>query len=119
LQALQAAIAAQLAVLGDAALTGTGQSSAQALGESVEEITQVLVRALVGEILAQGAGGGPLASLADQLNYDLTHLQGQHTAGMLHRIIEELARLHPQRLGPSKPVPRELPRPIADFTGRG
>jgi tetratricopeptide (TPR) repeat protein len=101
LQALEAGVAAQLAVLGDAGLTGTGESSVQALGVPVEEITETLVRNVLQEILARGAGGGPLSPLADQLNHDLTHLQ--------------LARLTEQR---APPVPRELPRPIADFTGR-
>jgi hypothetical protein len=119
LQALEAGIAAQLAGLGDAGLTGTGESSAQALGLPVERITETLVRNVVQEILARGASGGPLAPLADQLNHDLTHLQGQHTAGMLARILEELVRVTRQPTGAPQPVPRELPRPIADFTGRG
>jgi hypothetical protein len=86
LQALEAGIAARLAVLGDAELTGTGESSAQALGLAVEQIEQALVRNVIQEIFSRGARGGPLAPLADQLNHDLTHLQGQHTAGMLARI---------------------------------
>jgi hypothetical protein len=117
LQALETGIAAQLAVLGDAGLTGTGESSAQALGLPVELITQNLVRNVVQEILSRGAAGGPLAPLADQLNHDLTHLQGQHTAGMLARIVEELVRVNRQP-AIAQPVPRELPRPIGDFTGR-
>jgi hypothetical protein len=54
--------------------------------------------------------------LADQLNHDPTHLQGQHTAGMLARIVEELVRLTRQGAGAAQTVPRELPRPIADLT---
>jgi tetratricopeptide (TPR) repeat protein len=120
LQALESGIAAQLTMFGDADLTGIGESSAQALGLPVEKITETLVRNVVQEILARGAGGGPLAPLADQLNHDLTHLQGQHTAGMLARIVEELVRLTPQRAdAAAEQIPRELPRPIADFTGRG
>jgi tetratricopeptide (TPR) repeat protein len=111
LEGLQAAVAAQLAVLADPALSGTGVSSAQALGLPFEEITETLVRSVVEEIVARGAAGGPLALLANQLNHDLTHLQGQRAAGMLARIVE----LAPPA---SQPVPRELPRPVADFTGR-
>ncbi len=118
LDALQTGVAGQLAVLGDASMTGTGQSSAQALGLSVEVVTETLVRNVVQEILARGAGGGPLVPLADQLNHDLTHLQGQHTAGMLTRLVEELVRLKQPPATPAPPVSRELPRPIADFTGR-
>jgi tetratricopeptide (TPR) repeat protein len=118
LQALQTGVTAQLALLGDASVTGTGQSSAQVLGLPVERITETLVRNVVQEILVRGAGGGPLAPLADQLNHDLTHLQGQHTAGMLTRIGEELVRLTQSPVAPAQLVPRELPRPIGDFTGR-
>jgi hypothetical protein len=115
LQGLETGIAAQLAVLDDAGLTGTGESWTQALGLPVERITETLVRNVMRQILAGGAGGGPLAPLADQLNHDLTHLQGQHTAGMLARIAEELVRVTDQ---PVQQTPEELPRPIADSTGR-
>jgi tetratricopeptide (TPR) repeat protein len=118
LQALQAGIAAQLALLGDPTLTGTGQSSAQVLDLPVEQITETLIRNIVREILLRGAGGGPLAPLAAQLNHDLTHLQGQRTAGMLERVVQQLAQLT-GRLGQAAPaVPQELPRTAADFTGR-
>jgi tetratricopeptide (TPR) repeat protein len=117
LQVLQTGVTDQLALLDDASLTGTDQSSAQALGIPIERITETLIRNLLQEILARGVGGGPLAPLADQLNHDLSYLQGQHTVGMLARILEELASLgRPRAL--THPGPRELPRPIADFTGR-
>lgn len=92
LQALQAALAVQVAVLGDEGLTGTGQSSTEVLGLSVEEITQTLVDSVVQEIVARGAGGGPLAALANQLNHNLTQLQGERAAGMLARIADKLVR---------------------------
>jgi hypothetical protein len=38
-----------------------------------EKLTGYLVR----EIMFRGSGGGPLTPLAEQLNHDLTHLQGQ------------------------------------------
>lgn len=118
LHALERGIAAQLTVLGDATLTGTGESSAETLGLSVERITETLIRNIIKEILARGVGGGPLTPLADQLNHDVTHLQAQHTASMLSRIAEELARMTRQAATIAHRVPRELPRPIADFTGR-
>jgi hypothetical protein len=58
LQALEAGITAQLAMLGDASLTGTGESSAQALGLPVERITQTLVRNGIHEILSRGRAAG-------------------------------------------------------------
>ena len=118
LQALQAGITAQLAVLGDATLTGTGQSSAQVLDLPVERVTETLTSGVIREILLGGAGGGPLAPLAEQLNHDLTHLQGQHTAGMLDRVVQALAQLTRRADAAAPPAPRELPRPAADFTGR-
>ncbi len=118
LQALQAGNTAQLAVLGDATLTGTGQSSAQVLDLPVAQITETLTRNVIREVLLRGADGGALAPLAAQLNHDLTHLQGQHTAGMLDRIVQQLAQLTRRAGTPASPAPRELPRAAADFTGR-
>jgi tetratricopeptide (TPR) repeat protein len=104
LEALQTGVTAQLAVLGDVSLTGAGQSSAQALGLPLERITETLVRNVIQEIFARGARGGPLAPLADQVNHDLTHLQ--------------LLRLTQQHAAAAQPIPRDLRRRIADFTGR-
>jgi hypothetical protein len=44
---------------------------------------------LVQEVIFRGSGGGPLTPLADQLNHDLTHLQGQRIEGMLARLVGE------------------------------
>jgi hypothetical protein len=83
LEGLQAGVAARLAPLGDADVTGTPHSSAEILGVSVRSLTDLLTARLLQEILARGSSGGPLAPLADQLNHDLTHLQGQqHNAGL-------------------------------------
>ena len=38
---------------------------------------------VVFEIGLRGSGGGPLAALADQLNDDVNHLQGQRAEGAL------------------------------------
>jgi hypothetical protein len=89
LEGLQAGIAAQLAVLDDAELTGSGQSSADVLGVGGAVLADRLTGHLVREIIVRGSGGGPLAPLADQFNHELTHLQGQ-------RIEETLARLADQ-----------------------
>jgi hypothetical protein len=83
LQGLQAGVAARLAVLGDAELTGTGKSSAEVLGVTVTEVTETLVSNLLREIVISGASGGPLWPLADQLNHDLTHLQSQQQSASL------------------------------------
>lgn len=90
LEGLQRGIAAQLAVLDDASLTGTGQSSAEVLGIPVPVLTQTLTSYLTREILARGSHGGPLFALADQLNHDVTHLQGQRLEGMLAQLADEV-----------------------------
>ena len=83
LEALHAGVVERLSVLDDAAITGTGQSSAELLGVSGGVVAESLARHLVQEIMLRGSRGGPLAPLADQLNHDLTHLQGQRLEGML------------------------------------
>lgn len=86
LESLQAAIAQQLAPLGDASLTGTAQSSADLLGVSVTTLTDALTTRLVREIAIRGATGGPLAPLAGQLNHEVSYLQGQRIEKMLHTL---------------------------------
>jgi tetratricopeptide (TPR) repeat protein len=97
LEAMQAGISGQLAVLKDADLTGTGQSPAEVLGVAVSALAEKLAGHLVREILMRGARGGPLFPLASQLNDDATHLQGQQIQGALSRlrseIMEALAQL--------------------------
>ena len=90
LEGLQAGIAGQLAVLDDAGLTGTGQSSADVLGVPGSVLAESLTGHLVREIMLRGSGGGPLTPLADQLNHDLTHLQGQRLEGMLARLANDV-----------------------------
>ena len=89
-EGLQAGIAGQLAVLDDAELTGTGQSSADVLGVPGTVLTDRLFRHLVREIVVSGSAGGPLAPLADQFNHELTRLQGQRIEGMLARLAAEV-----------------------------
>ena len=90
LEGLQAGIAGQLAVLDDAGLTGTGQSSADVLGVPGTVLADRLTGHLVREIIVRGSGGGPLTPLADQLNHELTRLQGQRIEGMLARLAGEV-----------------------------
>ena len=92
LEGLQAGIARQLVVLDDVGLTGTGQSSADVLGVLGAELADKLTGHLIREIIFRGSRGGPLTPLADQLNHDLTHLQGERVVGMLARLIDELPR---------------------------
>jgi hypothetical protein len=66
-------IAGQLAVLDDASLTGTGQSSADVLGVPGTVVAAKLTGHLLREIVVRGARGGPLFPLASQLNDDVTH----------------------------------------------
>ena len=123
LEALQAGIAGQLAVLDDASLTGTGQSSTDVLGVPGTVVAEKLTGHLVREIVVRGARGGPLFPLASQLNDDVTHLQGQQIQGALRQlgseILDALARLdgaHSTAAAPTALV--QLPPVTAGFTGR-
>jgi hypothetical protein len=116
METLQAAIATQLAVLDDAGLTGTGQSSAEVLGIASTAIAERLTSYLVQEILFRGSRGGPLTPLASQLNHDLSHLQGQRVEIMLARLVSEVQGTLAARKIASHPV-RLAPRP-AFLVGR-
>ena len=114
LEALQAGIADKLAVLDDPDITGTGQSSAELLGVPGGVLAETLAGHLVREIMVRGSRGGPLAPLADQLNHDVTHLQGQRLEGMLAQLagqVMALARAGGGAEAPRKPV-RLPPRPV-------
>ena len=76
-QAISAGVSEQVAVLDDPGLTGLNVSSADVLGIPGRDIAESLARHLVAGITTAGLGGGPLKPLADQLNHDLTHAQGQ------------------------------------------
>ena len=90
LEALQAGIIRQIAVLDDASLTGTGQSSAEVLGLSFTMLAEKLISHLVREVLIRGSRGGPLEPLAGQLNHDMTHLQGQRLEEMIGKLALEV-----------------------------
>jgi tetratricopeptide (TPR) repeat protein len=117
LEALQAGIAAQLAVLADRDITTEpGWSSADALGVSAAEVTQQLTRHLEREITGRGARGGPLEPLSSQLNSDRLFLQGLRLEGKVDRV---LAVVDPARVVAAAPVAlAQLPPQPAVFTGR-
>lgn len=90
LEAQQAGIADQLAVIDDAAVTGTGRSSAELLGVPGAALAERLTAHLVREIMDRGSGGGPLEPLAAQLNHDLTHRQGRKLESMPGQLATEV-----------------------------
>jgi hypothetical protein len=85
LEALQAGIAAQLSARDDA-----GQLAVSLPGAAVGEVAAKLTGHLLREIQVRGSRGGPLTDLADQLNHDVTHLQGQRLEGMLAQVLDWL-----------------------------
>jgi hypothetical protein len=93
LEALQAGIARRLAVLDDASLTGTGQSSAQVMGVPGAEVAQKLTAHLLREIVARGSRGGPLEPLANQLNHDRAYLQGLRVEGKIDQLDDKLLEI--------------------------
>jgi Tetratricopeptide repeat len=107
LEALQAGVADRLAVLDDPGITGTGQSSAELLGLPGGALAETLAGHLVREIMIRGSRGGSLAPLADQLNHDVTHMQGQRLEGMLAQLVGQVMALAQAGGGleaPRKPV---------------
>jgi hypothetical protein len=121
LEALQAGITRQLAVLDDVSLTGTGQSSADVLGVPGTVLAEKLAAYLVQQIVVRGSRGGPLFPLASQLNDDVTHLQGQQIQDTLRElcslILETLAQFG-TGLAATAPTPAQLPPSVPEFTGR-
>ena len=113
LEGLQAGIARQLAVLDDAGLTGTGQSSAAVLRVPGTVLADKLTVHLMREIMLRGSRGGPLTPLADQLNHDLTHSQ---LAELTSEVREALSRTGSAAAVASQAM-RLLPRP-AYLAGR-
>ena len=119
LEALQAGIAETLAVLDDPDVTGTGQSSMELLGVLGGVLAEALAGHLVHEITVRGARGGPLTPLADQLNQDITHLQGQRLEGMLAQVVSLVTALAREGGGPQVPrKPVRLPPRPALLVGR-
>jgi NACHT domain len=103
LEALQAGVAAQLTVLDNPSITGTGMSSAQVLGVATEEVAARLAGHLVREIIVRGSRGGPLGPLAEQLNHDRTHVQGHRIERILLDLQEMLNGLPSGQARPAAP----------------
>ena len=123
LEGLQEGVAGRLAVLENADITETGQSSAEVLGVSVPTLAEKLTTRLLQEIVARGARGGPLTFLADQLNHDLTHLQGQRLSARLARLASDLQialatldRLEQQPPSTPARMPTPVGRPVQELT---
>ena len=115
LEGLQAGIARQLAVLDDASLTGTGQSSADVLGVPGAVLADRLTSHLVREIMVRGSRGSPLTALADQLNHELTRLQVQRVESGLARLaaeIRDVGALPGSRMTPAGRLLEEVTDPF-------
>ncbi len=118
LEALQAGIAGQLAVVDATCPATAGQVSADVLAVPGTALAERLTAHLLREIVARGARGGPLFPLASQLNDDVTHLQGQRLEGMLGDVLSRLARLDVARSVTAPTALAQLPPLAAGFTGR-
>jgi hypothetical protein len=82
-------------------------------------VAQLLAGHLVREIMVRGSGGGALAPSADQLNHDVTHLQGQRLEGMLAQLVGQVMALAQPSGGPKPPrKPVRLPPQSAFLVGR-
>jgi tetratricopeptide (TPR) repeat protein len=120
LEALQARIAAQLAVLDDADLTAVGEPASAWLGVPGAVLAGLLTDYLLREIRFGGARGGPLAPLAARLDDDTTHLQLRLIDGKVDRLDDKLIALIASfRAGAAAPTAlAQLPPVTAAFAGR-
>ena len=78
---------------------------------------------LLREIVVRGSRGGPLAQLADQLNHDVTHLQGRRMKAVLGQLAGEvqgaLAHIGSTHAVTAAPAAlAQLPAATAGCTGR-
>jgi len=123
LEGLRAGIAGKLAVLDDASLTDTGESSADVLGVPGTVVAAKLTNHLLQEIVSRGAQGGPLEPLANQLSHDKIYLQGQRIEDKLGLFAADLARararLDDLPTGAAAPTAlAQLPPEMNGFAGR-
>lgn len=88
--AIRVGVTARLSVLGDAEITGTGQSSAETLGISLDSMVEILIGNLLHQIVVRGASGGTLAAFADQLNHEATQAQNEAIARRISAGINQL-----------------------------
>jgi hypothetical protein len=122
LEALQAGIAGQLAVLDDASLTGTGQSAADVLGVPCMVLAEKMTTHLLREIVVRGSRGGPLEPLASQLGHDRTFLQGERIEGKVDRLAgQNILGMSGVPIGIAVKDPEAVftATGVRDFTGRG
>jgi tetratricopeptide (TPR) repeat protein len=121
LEVVRNAIAAQIAPLGDADLTGLGRSSADLLGVSITTLAEMLTHNLLREVVIRGAVGGPLVWLANQLSHEQTQALGRQIEHKVDRrvdeVLEVLTRLERVTLVTPAAV-HSLPSDLASFTGR-
>jgi HEAT repeat protein len=92
LEVVRVGVAAQLAPLDDADLTGTGQSSADVLGVPAGVLAEALTRNLLGLIVSRGWHGGALEPLANQINHEATRLGIHSRIDDLSSAITDVAR---------------------------
>jgi tetratricopeptide (TPR) repeat protein len=122
LEALQVAVAGQLAVLGDPGLSATVKSLTGMPDVSATVVAQKLTSHLLREIVARGSRGGPLEPLANQLNHDVTHLQGQRMEAVLGQLTadvrEALTRPGGTHAVAAPTALAQLPPQVAGFAGR-
>jgi hypothetical protein len=113
LEALQAGVAATLAVLDDPDITGGGSRRWSCWGCRAGCWPRRRPVTCCGRSRPR-AWGGPLTPLADHLNHDVANLQGQRLEGMLSQVISlvtELALAHGGPVVPRKLV-RLAPQPV-------
>jgi tetratricopeptide (TPR) repeat protein len=91
------------------------------LGIPVPVLAERLTSTLLREIVVRGAGGGPLAPLADQLNHDVAHLRGRRIEGMLANVMDTVIAVA-DMVGAPRTIAATaactLPADSAAFTGR-
>jgi tetratricopeptide (TPR) repeat protein len=124
LEAVHTGISARMLPMGEVRLRG---ASAAPVVVSASAVSEELSRQLLREIVLRDARGGPLKPLADQLNADVTRLQGERTilpgeqatatlAGPVEAVAQALAYLDEANAGPR--AMSTLPADVESFTGR-
>jgi hypothetical protein len=97
LESLHATLRARLATFDGAGLGASGAA-----------LTDRLIGCLVLEIKVRGSQGSPLTPLADQLNHELTQLQGQRIEGKVDRLLDEISQLRNPPVIDAQPAGRPL-----------
>ena len=113
LQGLYVGITAQLSILDDVNVTGTGKSSADLLGVSGSALATSLTSHLVQEIRGRGAIDGPLTPLASRLSDDnlLLRIESLHNELKRHISTKPYSLEYGKVLLPTPPALREIRDP--------